>query len=441
MPQPALCPRVSAVGSVMIPETPGPDGYTAKFYKKAWPIVGRDVCNAIKEFFRNGRMLGEINATLITLVPKSSTPQKVSDYRPIACCNVLYKIIIKILKNRIKHALGKLANPSQSAFIPGRQITDNIILVRKRIKAGRPYISLHFRPSDGNNLLVLCYGDLNSVQVIKRAMETFSSISGLNPNIGKSTIFFGNVQEQVKQAILSILPFKVGSLPVSYLGVPLITKQLSFTDCKYLIDRVKAKVNNWMNKMLSYVGRLQLITSILSSMRTFKRKSQNSLETVTMKESIWVQWVNNNRLKGSSIWEIECDNNASSGDGSSIFLWHDKWWGPEPISKLLSMDVVIKEGLDSNAKIKDMIIVDKWRWPRALQNNNVLNSIPVPKLRDGVRDTFLWNTKDGKNVNYSTNKAWKDWKNTCDKVNWHDFIWEIFRFITLLVLSISQYVM
>nr|GEY17072.1 RNA-directed DNA polymerase, eukaryota, reverse transcriptase zinc-binding domain protein [Tanacetum cinerariifolium] len=106
------------------------------------------------------------------------------------------------------------------------------------------------------DLLVLCYGDHKYVQVIKRAMETFSSISGLHPNIGKSIIFFGNVHDHVKQAILSILPFKVGSLPVLYLGVPLITKQLSFTDCKCLIDKVKTKVNNWINRMLSYVGRL-----------------------------------------------------------------------------------------------------------------------------------------------------------------------------------------
>ncbi|GJZ02308.1 RNA-directed DNA polymerase, eukaryota, reverse transcriptase zinc-binding domain protein [Tanacetum coccineum] len=86
------------------------------------------------------------------------------------------------------------------------------------------------------------------------------------------------------------------------------------------------------------------------------------------------------------------------------------------------MDVVIKEGLDSNVKIKDMIAVDKWRWPAALQSNSVLNYIPIPKLSNGV-DIFLWKTKDGKIVNYTTNKAWKDRRNTSDKVNWHDFVW------------------
>ncbi|GJV29184.1 reverse transcriptase domain, reverse transcriptase zinc-binding domain protein [Tanacetum coccineum] len=339
-------------------KAPGPDGYTTK----------------------KGRMLGKVNATLITLVPKSSTPKIVFDYRPIACCNVLYKIISKILTNRIKNVLCKLVDPSQSAFIPCRQITDNILLVQELLKG-------YNRKND--DLLVLCYGNLKSVQVIKRAMVTFSSISGLNPNIGKSTSFFGNVQDNVKQAILSILPFQVGRLSVSYLGVPLITKQRSFTDCKCLIDRVKAKVNNWLNRMLSYAGRLQLITSILSSMQVYwalvfilpktvikdidklfkgflwcqgdlskgkakiawkqvcRTKEERGLgikdlskwnevlmskhlwNVATMKESIWVKWINNNRLNGSSIWEIECDNNASSGWKSILGLIRQNETNPE----------------------------------------------------------------------------------------------------------------
>ncbi|XP_071740164.1 uncharacterized protein [Rutidosis leptorrhynchoides] len=57
----------------------GPDGYTSLFFKKAWDIIGKDVCDAIKEFFSNGRLLGEINATIISLIPKIDTPQKVSN--------------------------------------------------------------------------------------------------------------------------------------------------------------------------------------------------------------------------------------------------------------------------------------------------------------------------------------------------------------------------
>ncbi|GJW64183.1 hypothetical protein Tco_0116067 [Tanacetum coccineum] len=68
-----------AVFDICDNKAPGRDGYSAKFFKSAWSVIKKEVCDAIKEFSRTGRMLGEVNATLITLVPKSKTPQKVSD--------------------------------------------------------------------------------------------------------------------------------------------------------------------------------------------------------------------------------------------------------------------------------------------------------------------------------------------------------------------------
>ncbi|GJU45307.1 RNA-directed DNA polymerase, eukaryota, reverse transcriptase zinc-binding domain protein [Tanacetum coccineum] len=109
----------------------GPDGYTSRFYKSAWRIVGKEASQAVREFFVTGKLLGEVNATPISLVPKILTPGKVSDFRPISCCNVLYKCICKIMTNRIKGVLGTLVNENQSAFIGGRQITDNILLAQE----------------------------------------------------------------------------------------------------------------------------------------------------------------------------------------------------------------------------------------------------------------------------------------------------------------------
>ncbi|GJV84948.1 RNA-directed DNA polymerase, eukaryota, reverse transcriptase zinc-binding domain protein, partial [Tanacetum coccineum] len=113
---------------------PGPDGFSSKFYKKAWDIIGNDVCAAVKEFFNKGKLIGELNAIVISLIPKLETHTKVSDFRPIACCNAVYKSISKVLTERIKKALCYLVDPNQSAFLPGRQITDNIMLTQELLR-------------------------------------------------------------------------------------------------------------------------------------------------------------------------------------------------------------------------------------------------------------------------------------------------------------------
>lgn len=73
----------------------------------------------------------EVNHTFIALIPKVTTPSKVPDYRPISCCNVLYKCISKIIADRIKGGLADIVSINQSAFIPGRKISDNVLLTQE----------------------------------------------------------------------------------------------------------------------------------------------------------------------------------------------------------------------------------------------------------------------------------------------------------------------
>jgi hypothetical protein len=71
-------------------KAPGPDGYTAEFFKSSWHVVGEDVVKAIQNFFNTGLLLKEVNATILTLVPKKPNASIMGDFRPIACCNVIY---------------------------------------------------------------------------------------------------------------------------------------------------------------------------------------------------------------------------------------------------------------------------------------------------------------------------------------------------------------
>ncbi|KAL0282661.1 UNVERIFIED_CONTAM: Retrovirus-related Pol polyprotein from type-2 retrotransposable element R2DM [Sesamum radiatum] len=85
----------------------------------------------VSEFFASGRMLKQINATVLVLIPKVQMPTRIPEFRPIACCNVLYKAISKILVKRMQRVLHKLIDYSQNAFIPGRCIADNIMLAQE----------------------------------------------------------------------------------------------------------------------------------------------------------------------------------------------------------------------------------------------------------------------------------------------------------------------
>jgi hypothetical protein len=110
-------------------KAPGPDGYTSAFLKKAWNIVGGDLCSAIQDFFALGEILRQINHYIIALVPKSANASSAADYRPIYCYNITYKVISKILAGRLAHVLNDIINPSQNAFLGGRYMVDNINLM------------------------------------------------------------------------------------------------------------------------------------------------------------------------------------------------------------------------------------------------------------------------------------------------------------------------
>ena len=107
---------------------PGPDGMSPIFYKSFWHIVGIDVTEVVLTALNFGTIPDSINSTFIALIPKIKDPKKVSDFRPISLCNVVYKLIAKVLVNRLKLILPYVVFDSQSAFLSGRLITDNVLV-------------------------------------------------------------------------------------------------------------------------------------------------------------------------------------------------------------------------------------------------------------------------------------------------------------------------
>ncbi|KAL0016440.1 hypothetical protein SO802_003509 [Lithocarpus litseifolius] len=109
-------------------KSPGPDGMSLIFYQKYWDIVGPSVSNCVVKVLNSGVMPKGINDTYICLIPKTKNPQKITEYSPISLCNVIYKLISKVVANRLKKILNAVINEAQSAFVLGRLITDNVMV-------------------------------------------------------------------------------------------------------------------------------------------------------------------------------------------------------------------------------------------------------------------------------------------------------------------------
>ncbi|KAL0292777.1 UNVERIFIED_CONTAM: hypothetical protein Sradi_6973500 [Sesamum radiatum] len=327
---------------------PGPDGYTSAFFKAAWPVIGDDICAAIVEFFASASLLKQVNATLLALIPKVQLPARVSDFRPLACCNVLYKALTKILVRRLQAVLHLLIDYSQNAFIPGRSIADNVMLAQEllagynqkkfpprctvKIDIQKAYDSVHwdfileslrifnfpsrfigwieqcistasflvslngsihgfFKGSRGlrqgdpmspylfvivmemwhvllklrihssamfqyhwkcreleivylcfaDDVLIFCSGTADSVSLIRDVLTEFAAMSGLQVNPSKSQVILSKSVAH-RQHILDIMGFQEGSLPIKYLGVPLVSSRLTNSDCQPLIQKLDSRL-------------------------------------------------------------------------------------------------------------------------------------------------------------------------------------------------------
>ncbi|XP_073129192.1 uncharacterized protein [Henckelia pumila] len=109
----------------------GPDGFSSVFFQSCWDFVQHDVMDAVLDFFRGSLMPQGFTVTTITLIPKVEGAQAWTDFRPISLCNVSNKIISKLLYSRLRSVVGRLVSQSQSGFVPGRMIADNILLAHE----------------------------------------------------------------------------------------------------------------------------------------------------------------------------------------------------------------------------------------------------------------------------------------------------------------------
>ncbi|XP_072058188.1 uncharacterized protein [Arachis hypogaea] len=119
---------VFSMGSL---KAPGLDGLNGMFYQKHWEIIKKEVCAVVKEIFQNGFLPEEIGETIVVLIPKVKDPEELNQLRPISCCNFIYKIITRVIVLRLKGFLKDIVSPTQSAFVGGRLIQDNVVIAQE----------------------------------------------------------------------------------------------------------------------------------------------------------------------------------------------------------------------------------------------------------------------------------------------------------------------
>ncbi|GKB34449.1 hypothetical protein Tco_0879391, partial [Tanacetum coccineum] len=312
-------------------KAPGPDGFTFAFFKHSWKIIGKEVCQAIKEFFCSGKILGEINATLITLIPRIPQPNKVSDYRPIACFNVI------VIQDYLL---------TTQELLKGYNCKNGASRCALKIDIAKAYDT----KSGGQ--------DVESVKVIKQTLLEFSSSSGIKPNMDKSVVFFGSVKEAMKTKILEVLPFKVGKLQVKYMGIPLLAKKIGIKDCQELVEKIKSRIEDWKNKFLSYAGKLQLISVVLSTMQTYRASVLFILKTVIkeidriLKKFLWSHGSVKKELRDNIRPHIV----HIIGNGRYISMWNDYWNEMGQLSNFVTNKEIYDARMDENSCVADMIM-------------------------------------------------------------------------------------
>ncbi|RVW80668.1 Transposon TX1 uncharacterized 149 kDa protein [Vitis vinifera] len=114
-------------------KAPGPDGFTMAFWLYGWDVVKFEIMGFFREFHERGRFVKSLNATFLVLVPKKGGAEDLKDFRPISLVGSLYKLLAKVLANRIKKVMGTVISEPQNAFVEGRQILDAVLIANEAV--------------------------------------------------------------------------------------------------------------------------------------------------------------------------------------------------------------------------------------------------------------------------------------------------------------------
>ncbi|KAJ9535929.1 hypothetical protein OSB04_un000909 [Centaurea solstitialis] len=280
-------------------------------------------------------------------------------------------------------------------------------------------------------------GDVQSVEVLKKALSIFEAKSGLSANLDKSEVFFGNVPLDTWNAIRTCLPFRNGIFPIRYLGVPLSPVRLKRSDYGTLILKVKNRIQNWKAKFLSFGGRMQLINSVLHSLQLYWMGVFNFPAAVIheieglFRSFLWHQDVMG-RGNCRVAWDMVCKPKANGGLGFKRLGWWNKallaqhLWDLATKRESLWVRWVLCDafkGANMWIALADLGEAFQGHWPVTWINRfDQLSNIAFPALED-TRDAISWLDDANPVEDFKVSMAYKAIQGEQMEVPWHRMVW------------------
>eukprot|EP00253_Pinus_taeda_P020669 PITA_20669 len=292
-----------AAKSLKIGKAPGPDGFSSNFFHHFWELIKWEVWQVVEESRSLRWMYPGLNATFIALIPKAEDSNSPEKFRPIAVCNIIYKIVSKVVALRLKPLLPGTISPEQSGYVEGRQITDGIILSHEIIHflmhSKKPGMLLKIDLSkafdsiswDYIKKILSAFGFANawirwimsmisssffSILINGIPTSTFRSSRGLRQGDPLSPFLFIIMAEGLGRSLTSAIQtheLKASHSPYPGLlhcvpalqvpGAPLLDSAHKHSSWTSLLERLEARLSLWTHRSLNMASRLVLIKAVL----------------------------------------------------------------------------------------------------------------------------------------------------------------------------------